>query len=308
MKSYQILGPVLMGYVALVLGTLTYRIAVRPTREASRLGMRGLARQRALLHVGGWADVEPFIRWLGVRLSGVLSDKQRASFDERLTISGDFLGLSPDELLACIVACGVIGAAIGGVLSYFAPQAGLLPVVFGTMMGGLFPLLSLDGARATRMKSINRGLPYAIDLMALSMSAGGDFPGSIRQVIEKAKSRDDALIDELAFLIQQLEIGRTRTQALRDFMVRTPSEAVAEFVQAVIQAEERGNPLAAVLVIQADMSRVRRSNAAETKAEELKDKMVFPVLILGGVAIGFLAYGITSYVDELTNTLSGFAK
>ncbi len=42
--------------------------------------------------------------------------------------------------------------------------------------------MSVDSARETRMKNINRGLPYAIDLIALATSAGSDFPGAVRQV------------------------------------------------------------------------------------------------------------------------------
>ncbi len=308
MKSYQILGPVFMGYIALVLGVITYRIAVRPTREASRLGMRGLKRQRALLHVGGWADIEPFIRWLGVRLSAVLTEKQRASFDQKLLYAGDYLGISADELLACMVCYATLGLAIGGTFVYFNNDYGLAPLVLAGAVGSAMPLMSVDSARETRMKNINRGLPYAIDLIALSMSAGSDFPGAVRQVIEKAKSRDDALIDELAYIIQQLELGRTRTQALREFMARTPGEPVAEFVQAVIQAEERGNPLAGVLVIQADMSRVRRTNAAESKAEDMKTKMLFPTLMLGAISLMFLSFATYDYVDKLTNGMMKTGK
>ena len=253
--------------------------------------------------------MEPFIRWLGVRLSGVLSEKQRASLDKKLIFAGEYLGVSPDELFAGIVCGAVLGATAGAIFSYFKPDFGYIsPVIVGGAFGGALPIVGVDSARELRMRSINRGLPYAIDLVALAMSAGSDFPGAIRQVIEKAKTKDDALIDELAYLIQQLELGRTRTQALRDFMDRTPSAPVAEFVQAVIQAEERGNPLAQVLVVQADMARIRRTNAAESKAEELKAKMVVPAMMLAGITMVFLSFAIYDYVDTITNNMSQVGK
>ena len=308
MKSYQILGPAFVGYVALVLGVLTYRIAIRPTREASRLGMRGLQRQRALLHVAGWADVEPFIRWLGVRLSGVLSDKQRSSLDQRLVFSGEFLGVTPDELFAMMVTGALIGLGAGAIVWVVKPDYGVIAAVSLAFLGGVAPLARVDQARQNRMTSINRGLPYAIDLIALATSAGSDFPGAVRQVLANSKKRDDALTDELAYLLQQLELGRTRTQALRDFMERTPSEPVAEFVQAVIQAEERGNPLSGVLIIQADMARIRRTNAAENKAQEMRSKMLFPVMGLGIMTFVYIAYATYDYVETLTHSMNSFGK
>jgi tight adherence protein C len=308
MASYQILGPAFVGYVALVLGVLTYRIAIRPTREASRLGMRGLKRQRALLYVLGWADIEPFIRWMGVRLSGVLSDKQRAAFDQRLVFAGDYRGISPDEHFACIVCGALIGIGLGAGAAAFKPELGVIPAVVLGAFGGALPLVGVDQARQDRMKSINRGLPNAIDLIALAMSSGSDFPGAVRQVIEKAKTKDDALIDELAYLIQQLELGRTRSQALRDFMDRTPSEAVAEFVQAVIQAEERGNPLAGVLIVQADVARTRRTNAAESKAQDMRTKMIVPSLMLAACSFVYIAFATWDFVETLTHGMSDMIK
>ena len=91
---------------------------------------------------------------------------------------------------------------------------------------------------------MNRRLPYAIDLLALGMGAGLDFPGAVRQVVEKSGAPDDPLVEEFTLILQGLNLGRTRRQALEDFAERVPSDAVKEFVGAVVQAELRGNPVA----------------------------------------------------------------
>ena len=64
---------------------------------------------------------------------------------------------------------------------------------------------------------------------------------------------------EPPLFLQQLGLGRTRRQALENFADRVPTEAVRDFVGTVIQSEEKGNPLAEVLKLQAEAMRLQRS-------------------------------------------------
>ena len=116
--------------------------------------------------------------------------------------------------------------------------------------------------------------------MALAMSAGMDFPGAIRQVVDKSTNQNDPIIVELKRILRELSIGRTRRQALKDFAERAPTTAVTEFVGALIQAEEQGNPVAEVLLIQAGVARMRRSVRAEEAAAKAAVKMVGPLFLL----------------------------
>ncbi|WP_394847140.1 type II secretion system F family protein [Pendulispora brunnea] len=298
--SYPIYRILLVALLVLTLGSLVFWIALRPTRSTSRLGMRGLKRQQSLLRSPSWASIEPLVRWLGVRVGAVLDESTRANLDMQLTYAGDYLGLSADEYFALIVFSGMGGGAVGTLIAYFVQMSiAWLPVPIGLALGAAVPYLIVDGARVSRWKAINRGLPYAVDLMALSMSAGLDFPGSVQQVVEKAKA-NEALREELAFLLQQLQLGRTRTQALRELAARVPIESVREFAQALIQAEERGNPVAAVLEVQAATSRTRRSNLAEKAAENMRAKMVLPTMVLIGVGMILIAVPSAMMLDKLS--------
>ena len=75
-------------------------------------------------------------------------------------------------------------------------------------------------------------------------------------------------------------MGMTRRQALLAFSERAPLESVNEFVAAIVQAEERGNPVAEVLQIQAGVSRMRRSVKAEEAAAKAGVQMVGPLFLL----------------------------
>jgi len=87
-------------------------------------------------------------------------------------------------------------------------------------------------------------------------------------------------VEEFTRILQELQLGRTRKQALIGFAARAPVESVQEFVSAVVQAEERGNPVADVLQIQASVSRLRRSVKAEEMAAKAGVAMVAPLFLL----------------------------
>ncbi len=258
---------------------IVYTLASAPTRVASRLGLRGLKRQRVLAKSEAWAGVEPIVRWLGVRLSGIPTDGQRAELDRLVGLAGDFMGLTADELLAMSLL-GAIGGAGVGVVAAYVTDLGPFVSVAMTALGGALPYLQLSSTASERLKSIGRGLPYVIDLMALSMGAGLDFPGAIRQVVEKSSNPDDPIVEEFTLLLQTLNLGQTRKEGLLEFARRAPVDAVTEFVNALIQAEERGNPVAEVLTIQANVSRTRRSVRAEEAAAKAGVQMVGPLMLV----------------------------
>lgn len=301
--SYPIYRILLVVFVVAVAGLAVFTIAMRPSRPTSRLGLRGFKRQQSLLHRPMWATAEPFVRWLGVQVSRIPDAQTRARLDAQLTYAGDFLGLTADEYFGCLLGGGALGALLGAIVGYaLHVRLGWVPIPVGAGLGAATPYMIVDAARTERLKAINRGLPYAIDLLALSMSAGLDFPGSLQQVVEKAKA-NGALREELAYMLQQLQLGRTRTQALRELAARAPIEPVREFAQAIIQAEERGNPVRAVLEVQAGTARTRRSNQAEKAANDMKAKMVLPTMMLVGVGLMLIAIPSAMMLEQFTGAL-----
>ncbi|MDB4936247.1 MAG: Type secretion system protein TadC, associated with Flp pilus assembly [Labilithrix sp.] len=288
---------ILICFTALITGGPALWMALRPTRVASRLGMRGLKRQRALLNPT-WAALDPLVRWMGLRMSGILDEKTRTKIDKNLTYAGDFMGVTCDEYVAMLVLAGLAGAAVGGIVGFIDGRfMFLVPVLL--VVGISIPHMVVDNARVERFRAINRGLPYAIDLMALSMSAGLDFPGALAQVVNKAKA-NEALKDELGYILQQFHLGRTRAQVLKELSARVPIEAVSEFVHALLQAEERGTPVANALEIQASTARVRRANLAETAASDMRGKMVLPTMMIIGVSMTLIAIPSTMMIDKIT--------
>jgi tight adherence protein C len=274
--------------IGAALGIATYAIASAPSRIPSRLGMRGLKRQQALARNEFWASIEPFVRWLGVRAGRVLTQEAAVQTDSMISQAGDYMGLSADEFIAVSILGAFAGALGGAALGALFDIGAVLCAVLGMAFGAIGPYLHISGIATERLKSISRGLPYTIDLMALSMGAGLDFPGAVRQVVDKSSNPEDPILEEFTLLLQSLGLGRTRRDALIEFARRAPVDTVKEFVNSMVQAEDRGNPVAEVLSIQATVSRQRRSTRAEEAAAKAGVQMVVPLMLVFFAVMGLL--------------------
>ncbi|MBL8680370.1 MAG: type II secretion system F family protein [Myxococcales bacterium] len=283
MSSQTLMLKVLGSAVILAgLGIFVFAFAGLETMPRVTVGLKGLKRAQALKEGGWFAALEPVMRFFAARFSSVrFFDKYRPQIEEQVLHAGEILGLNADEYLALSLLSGIGGLGLGLVGYVIAPD--VVSPVFAMMLGALgvmTPYLQISGAVGDRFKLINRGLPYAIDLASLSMGAGLDFPGALRQVTDKAPDRSDPLVEELLRIQNELDLGRTRKQALEGFADRAPTDAVKDFVQSVIQSEEKGNPLADVLVIQATTLRMRRSVAAEEGAARAGVMMIGPLMMI----------------------------
>jgi hypothetical protein len=140
--------------------------------------------------------IDPIIRWLGGRINGLVDDKMRTNLDKKLTLAGDPLGLVPEELVALCVMSGFLGV-FGGILANEVAHVGFPIVAACAIIGGMLPTSALSEAMATRYKAINRGLPHAIDLLALGMGAGLDFPAAVRQIVENSGTESSMIVGKL---------------------------------------------------------------------------------------------------------------
>jgi tight adherence protein C len=76
-----------------------------------------------------------------------------------------------------------------------------------------------------------------------------------------------------------MQIGKSRSQALRALADRTTVPEVRAVVSALIQASDLGIPVARVLREQSKEMRVRRRQRAEGKAQQVPVKITFPLIL-----------------------------
>ena len=275
---------VAMGLFAagLILGV--YTLGRNRPEDSPRLGMRGKKRHLSMAEGGLFASAEPAVRMVAGWIAYFPLSEQRRRVDELLKHAGDWMGLTANEYFAlCVLGC-VAGGLFGLVMANLGGFPAFL-VMPAAAIGALMPYFQVTGERDRVFKECNRALPGSIDLASLCMGAGLDFPGAIRQIVDKSGNRADALHEQWETILQELELGRTRRQALENFADRVPTEAVRDFTGAVVQSEEKGNPLAEVLRIQATMMRMRRSVMAEEAAARAAVMMIGPLMLFFGAII-----------------------
>jgi tight adherence protein C len=81
-------------------------------------------------------------------------------------------------------------------------------------------------------------------------------------------------------VIQEIQLGKVRREALRDMADRIGIPEMTSFVAAVIQSEQLGVSMAKVLRIQSDQMRMKRRQMAEEEAHKAPVKMLIPMALL----------------------------
>jgi tight adherence protein C len=271
--------------LATTLFAVAHQLArVRPLPRPT-LGIRGVARARWLERSMVGATFEPWLRFCGALVARLPFGRARSRLDRLVERAGHTLGLCADECLAlCLLlscAAAWVAAAIG---------LGFTWTVLCGALGAAAPLADLHERARRRQREIGRRLPDAIDLMALCMGAGLDFTAALDRVTRELAATSGALGDELHRVQQELSLGRARARVLAELAERVPAPAVSDFARAVIQAAQRGTPLCDVLDIQARMTRMRRSVAAEEAAARASVLLLLPLLLLLG-AIMLVLFG-----------------
>lgn len=268
------------GALGLALALVVYAVGSAPEPPPSRLGLRGYKRMRSLAENQAFAAIEPTMRFLSRRIYSLLSPQLRAAFEREISMAGNTAGLQPEDLAALSLMSGVCGATAGGLYGYLGSGNVILFAMLVGIAGLFLPYLSLSARASERQRRISTSMPQVIDLLALSLGAGLDFPAAIRQVIDRTAQPESALFEELRLVLQDLSLGRTRRYALEQLAERAPCEPIRELVGAVVQSEEQGTPLADVLRVQAATSRVQRSAGAEEAAAKAATKLMLPLVLL----------------------------
>ena len=79
-------------------------------------------------------------------------------------------------------------------------------------------------------------------------------------------------------MFREVQVGKTRREALRDMSDGVNQPDLRSVTNALVQADELGVSIGAILRIQSDQMRVRRFLNAEKQANEAPVKMLLPLI------------------------------
>lgn len=213
-------------------------------------------------------------------------EKTRNLADRKLIAAGYEGLLNGREFLALKIlmpiVCGSFWAAFLRLAAVFFPDSGLskdyfLLVIIGFIFFYYFPVMWLKRVLKARHRSIQRALPFVLDLLTLSVEAGMDFMSAMQRNCERRKL--DPLNEELIRTIREIQVGTSRKNALRNLSDRVDLPELKSVCNALIQADELGVSIGSILRIQSDQIRGRRFDRAEKLANEAPVKMLGPLLL-----------------------------
>ena len=212
---------------------------------------------------------------VGKRLTGADSAER---IRVKLDLAGNPGGLTADRIIGGKVIGAGVGLVLALVVTTLLDTSLSLRVVFiaaGVAIGFLAPNLYLYQKSYDRAGQMQRELPDAIDLMTICVESGLGFDAAVQQV---ATNAEGPLADELGRMLREMQIGQSRSEALRGLADRTTVQEVRSFVGAMVQADAFGIPIGQVLRVQSSEIRVKRRQRAEQKAQQVPVKITIPLI------------------------------
>jgi tight adherence protein C len=271
-----------------------------------RTELQGSFRQRLLL---------PWFSRLGVVLNRMTPARSIERLNRQLTIAGHPMGLGPREfyglqlvfiLLGFWVAFSAVrqglvrqpapvaaGSALTSARSASMPQIDttrLTMAVLGVYVGTQAPKMWLRGRIRGRQRRIRRNLPDALDMLSVCAEAGLGFDQALQRVSESWKT---PLAAEFGRVIQEMTMGLSRAQAMRNMANRLDVEELSSFTAVIVQSDEMGMSITDTLRSQAEQMRVERRHRAQEEARKAPLKMLFPMIFLILPAMGAVVIGPT---------------
>jgi tight adherence protein C len=215
------------------------------------------------------------VQRIGNRLSpDDAGDRVRAKLDS----AGNPPGWTVERVLAGKIV-GFGAALVMSLLIALAMGLSFLPmlgfVVLVSLAGYMAPNMYLYQRTYDRTEQLRRALPDSIDLLTISVESGLGFDAAVAQV---ARNTDGPLGEEFARLLQEMQIGRGRSDALRSMADRCDLPDLRSFVSAMVQADAFGVPVGQVLRVQSDEMRLKRRQWAEEKAQKVPVKILVPLI------------------------------
>ena len=181
----------------------------------------------------------------------------------------------------------------GGILTFFgilqsSVSLKLMFPAIGWIVGYIGPIFYLKRKRDERIHAIDHGLPDVLDILTVSVEAGLGFDAAIVKVVEKTSG---ILSEEFQKMLQEMKMGKSRREALRNLSNRAGTDDMNQFVGAIIQADQLGIRIGNVLRIQSEDMRQKQRQRAEEKAMKAPIKILFPLVFFIFPAIFVIVLG-----------------
>lgn len=212
-------------------------------------------------------------------ISQITPSKQLEKLDHDLVIAGNPFNMRSGEFFSFQVLFLIFGLLIGIYINFTAEKFDLILLIIGIGVAIIFVLLPkflLNAKVRAIQDDIRLELPDALDMLSVCANAGLGFDQSLQKI---SSYWDTPFGNELKRVTQEMEMGISRSQALKNLSNRMSVDDLSRFISIIVQAETMGMSYAEVLHSQALQMRILRQYRAREIANRLPAKMILPLVI-----------------------------
>ena len=180
------------------------------------------------------------------------------------------INLDLPMLLLLKISTAVTGTILVPLL--FSPSY----ILLGTAVGFFLPDFFVWSKVKDKKSAIVKIFPETVDLLDMCINAGADFLSAIKWVVEK--SSPNPFIEQLSIVLSEIQVGKTRSQALKDMANRLKLPDISSFVRTIIQSERMGTSIEESFKNLSEDTRDKRFREGERYAIRASLKILFPLL------------------------------
>ena len=197
------------------------------------------------------------------------------------------------------VTYAVVGAILGFAFLTRGLELGVPFILILTVVGFLVPDLMIVSQGQKRVEATELALPDAIELLNLCVESGLSFENAIARV---SVSLDGPVAEEFGGLIADIQLGKSRIEALSQLAERTKSKGLKQFVGSLLQVDRLGVPISGVLSEQASEMRAIRKDRAREQGQKVTIKILMPLMFCFLPAMFMIVLGPA--IVQLVKTMS----
>jgi tight adherence protein C len=280
--------PIVLGVIAaagvwlLITGVIAARASDAATLARQRLARQeiGLGQNAVALELEkplGERLMAPLMRWLRRQLERLTPAAQTLHFRRQLDFVGAPFGLDPAGVqalrIAAAAALGAVGLGIGVLLGTSVAIG--ISLLIGVGVGFYLPVIWLDQLVRQRRAELEAALPNALDVVAISMEAGLGLDRALEQLVRHQEGPFTLIV---ARALREIELGRTRAEALEEMAQSTGVEDFVALVRGILHAERTGVPIARTIAAHSAQMRVKRRLKIRTEAARASLKILIPTV------------------------------
>lgn len=257
---------------------------------------RAEMRQIALSESPVFAFLLPLVSSIGATVNRLGLDPLRQYIHDPYVRAGYPGGLDDDEVVAFgVLLAGVFTIALAFIILAFGGFAFVWLALIGIPLGFVALVAHLQSKADERQLQIMRALPYALDLLVLMLRSGTSMRIALARLIDDYTKHPLGI--EFGQVVAEIDVGAPRAEAFKKMAERLKIPDITALVDAIVQSEELGWPLADTLERLADRINSERILRAQQTAGAAGVYVMLPssLVLLAAVLILFAPF-IVSYL------------